>query len=375
MSMFRRGPGVAWNGYLAKCCESMAALCQHPLDEGMSASVRLQRIAHKGLSALPGTEYVWGSPATAYNQVHEMTLVMTRDSMDKFFESQRPEIRNSSKYSTQEKSMVKINTLLTQLPAIFQHLYRALLVRLYEPVLGMLPAAAAGDSMANTTALDPFRRTDMLWKLVNACKDFFAARDNLSLPELSVRPSTMTGFLAFAVVTASRVLLHEAEDWDPVVARRYFDFGGTIMSMADQFERADEWAEGAGRRRQMADTKMSLFEMYSRKMRWIRHWYETRQVSGGGGDVPDNGDTGPGAASMRPDGHEAAGTGAMPAPGMLGQNLGAGAAQPGEGMASTDQQPIPSFMPDFQFDEAFWQELLMSAQQPPFNFTIGNGGP
>ncbi|KAJ3472720.1 hypothetical protein NLG97_g10765 [Lecanicillium saksenae] len=77
MSMFRRGPGVAWNNYLTKSCDSIAALCQHPLDATLAASVRLQRIAQKGLSALPGTEYVWGPSTTVYNHSQEMTKFKT----------------------------------------------------------------------------------------------------------------------------------------------------------------------------------------------------------------------------------------------------------------------------------------------------------
>ncbi len=94
MSMFRRGPGVAWNSYLTKSCDSIAALCQHPLDATLAASVRLQRIAQKGLSALPGTEYVWGPSATVYSHLQEMTLNLTRDNMDKFVHSQTPEVQN-----------------------------------------------------------------------------------------------------------------------------------------------------------------------------------------------------------------------------------------------------------------------------------------
>lgn len=99
MSMFRRGPGVAWNSYLTKCCDSIAALCQHPLDAVLSASVRLQRIAQRGLSALPGTEYVWGPSGTVYDHAQEMTMSLTRDNMDKFVQSQTPEVQKDSMYS------------------------------------------------------------------------------------------------------------------------------------------------------------------------------------------------------------------------------------------------------------------------------------
>lgn len=75
----------------------MAALCEHPLDELMTASVRLQRIAQKGLSALPGTEYVWGPSSIVYGHAQEMTMTLTRDNMEKFVKSQRAEVQNSCK--------------------------------------------------------------------------------------------------------------------------------------------------------------------------------------------------------------------------------------------------------------------------------------
>ncbi|KAH8721205.1 hypothetical protein HC256_001565 [Beauveria bassiana] len=223
MSMFRRGPGVTWNSYLTKSCESIAALCQHPLDEALAASVRLQRIAQRGLSALPGTEYVWGPSATVYSHAQEMTLSLTRDNMDKFVHSQTPAIQND---------------------VMFRHLYLALLVRLYEPVLGMQPAVSSSDNSANATARAPFHRTDMLWKLVDACRALFTARAALTDAQTALRPSTMTGFLAFGVVTASRVLFHEAEDWQPSVARRRFDYGAAMRDAAAQYEAAEALPAG-----------------------------------------------------------------------------------------------------------------------------------
>ncbi|KAM3431718.1 hypothetical protein NHJ13734_007174 [Beauveria thailandica] len=352
MSMFRRGPGVTWNSYLTKSCESIAALCQHPLDEALAASVRLQRIAQRGLSALPGTEYVWGPSATVYSHAQEMTLSLTRDNMDKFVHSQTPLIQND---------------------VMFHHLYLALLVRLYEPVLGMQPAvSSSSDNSANSTARAPFHRTAMLWKLVDACRALFAARAALTDAQTALRPSTMTGFLAFGVVTASRVLFHEADDWQPSVARRRFDYGAAMRDAAAQYEAAEAWARSAGRRRPLHD-RGPLLLLYAKKLRWISQWYEARTVaddlaaaaaaaagSGGGGG---GGGAAAEAAMITPPedtpGHEAAVDSASLA---------------GMDMMATDQQPIPSFLPDFQFDEAFWQDMLLGTQQPAFgHYSMGTG--
>ncbi|KAM3517880.1 hypothetical protein NHJ13051_008621 [Beauveria bassiana] len=354
MSMFRRGPGVTWNSYLTKSCESIAALCQHPLDEALAASVRLQRIAQKGLSALPGTEYVWGPSATVYSHAQEMTLSLTRDNMDKFVHSQTPAIQND---------------------VMFRHLYLALLVRLYEPVLGMQPAVSSSDNSANATARAPFHRTDMLWKLVDACRALFTARAALTDAQTALRPSTMTGFLAFGVVTASRVLFHEAEDWQPSVARRRFDYGAAMRDAAAQYEAAEAWASSAGRRRPMHD-RGPLLLLYAKKLRWISQWYEARTVAddlaaaaaaagGGGGGGGGDGAVVEAAAAMM----------ITPPEDTPGQEVAVdGASLECMDMMATDQQPIQGFLPDFQFDEAFWQDMLLGTPQPAFGqYTMGNG--
>lgn len=331
MSMFRRGPGLAWNSYLTKSCDSIAALCQHPLDEALAASVRLQRIAQRGLSALPGTEYVWGPSPTVYSHAHEMTLILTRDNMDKFFHSQTLEIQND---------------------VMFRHLYLALLVRLYEPVLGMQPAAHISDNSANATAHGlPFRRTEMLWRLVDACRALLAARAALTVAQTALRPSTMTGFLAFGVVTASRVLFHAAEDWDPAVARRRFDYGAAMLAAAAQYERAEAWAATAARRHPMYD-KTPLFLLYAQKLRWIHQWYEARRAA-----------------------DEVSAEAAMITPPQDAQMGMGGGGDAGMDLLGPEQQHSPGVLPDFQFDEAFWQDMLLGTPQPALGlYNMGPGG-
>ncbi|XWX01212.1 hypothetical protein V2A60_009238 [Cordyceps javanica] len=376
MSMFRRGPGMAWNNYLTKSCDSIAALCQHPLDETLAATVRLQRIVQKGISALPGTDYVWGPSSTVYGPAQEMTLCFTSSNMEKFFNSQTPEVQND---------------------VMFRHMYLVMLVRLYEPVLGMQPTVSQPDNSANATARPPLRRTDMLWKLADACRALFAARATLTVAQTALRPSTMTGFLAFGIVTASRLLFHEAEDWDPAVARRHFDYGAIMLDTASQYERADAWAKTTGRRRPMLD-KAPLFILYAQKLRWIAQWYEARSAADAiaaaeGGAATATGAAGGGAttttttttttataaAAAHAQAAQAEASMAMITPPedahRQDPTLGGDASMAGMDMLGTDQQPIPSFLPDFQFDEAFWQDMLLGTPQPAAfgQYNVGNG--
>ncbi|KAJ6782886.1 hypothetical protein PWT90_09919 [Aphanocladium album] len=355
MSMFRRGPGLVWNNYLTKSCDSIAALCQHPLDVNLAAGVRLQRIAQKGLSALPGTEYVWGPSATVYSHSQEMTLNLTRVNMEKFVNSQTAEVQND---------------------VMFRHMYLALLVRLYEPVLGMQPTVSFSDNSANATAHEPFRRTDMLWKLVEACKALFEARRSLPVAQTALRPSTMTGFLAFGVVTASRVLFHEAEDWDPAVARRYFDYGALLLECAAQFEKAEEWARAHGRRRQMQNQE-PLFTLYAHKLRWIQQWYVARgeadAAAAAQGSSSSSGSMGRTPASNLTPMTESTLAALTPAENTPGQSMAGDASMVGMDEMGTDQQTLPSFLSDFQFDEAFWQDMLLGTPQQGFGqYSMGN---
>lgn len=249
---------------------------------------------------------------------------------------------------------------------MFRHLYLALLVRLYEPVLGMQPTTSTSDNSANATARAPFRRTDMLWKLVDACDALFAARRELSVPQTALRPSTMTGFMAFGVVTASRVLFHEAEDWAPAVARRRFDYGAAMLDTAAQFEQAEAWARGHGRRRPMHN-KTPLFLLYAQKLRWIHQWYEARSAADDGAAAAPatnctgvgSGDAVMGTPMITPP--EEDDDDRTPRQEVVGHE---DAAMAGMDMLETDQQPIASFLPDFQFDEAFWQDMLLGTPQP-----------
>ena len=249
---------------------------------------------------------------------------------------------------------------------MFRHLYLALLVRLYEPVLGMQPPTTTSDNSANASACAPFRRTDMLWKLVDACDALFAARRELSVPQTALRPSTMTGFLAFGVVTASRVLFHEAEDWEPAVARRRFDYGAAMLETAAQFEQAEAWARRHGRRRPMHD-KTPLFLLYAQKLKWIHQWYEARSSADEGAASASNcsgassADAAMGTPMITPPEEQEEQEDRTPRQEVVGPE---DAAMAGMDMLGTDQQPIPSFLPDFQFDEAFWQDMLLGTPQP-----------
>lgn len=215
---------------------------------------------------------------------------------------------------------------------LFQLLYRVLLIRLYEPLINLQPMPPD----ANSLQASPLRRTENLWKLVDACAEFFRYHLSLDTSSLSCFPFTVTGFLAYAIVTSSRVMLHEAEDWDPTIAQQHFDYAATAVRLGNQFEEADAWAQRSGRRQHMLDSEKSMFGTYGQKMRWIAHWYSSRIK----GDV----------------GAEQQAVAAFPTS-MSNNASGAAAGQDAE-QRDFSQLPI-NFASDFTFDDEFWQDIFM----------------
>lgn len=134
-------------------------------------------------------------------------------------------------------------------------------MRLAEPAILMQPNTSVEMGTLNP---EPLQRFNTLWKCLLAAVDFF---DN----ELPGLPTSVTGLLAFAIVTSSRLLLLEPSiDWQPAMARKKLDFADITKRLSDRFEDADTWAKEAGRRRRLLDGGGAQFCRLGFKLRWIR---------------------------------------------------------------------------------------------------------
>ena len=184
-------------------------------------------------------------------------------------------------------------------------------MRLYEPVINM-KAPAISDSDAFTT--DPFQRSEALWKCLQSCSDFFNNLLALPTSEYSTLPFLSSSFLAFSIVTTSRLLLLEStSDLDSTIARKKLDFADFAKRMSVAFEEADRMTIQMGRRRRVLDDGSGVFLKYSFKLKWIRQWYMSR--------IPQE--------------------------------------QPPLAEAQDVDMPAPDYpVNDVQFDENFWQELM-----------------
>lgn len=179
------------------------------------------------------------------------------------------------------------------------------------------PSITDLDSLAG----EPFQRAEAMWKCVQAASQFFNHQLTIPVAQLTVLPVTVSGFLAFAIVTASRImLLDSSPDWDPALARRHLDIADLLRRMSNVYEDADRVAQELGRRRRILDDNMSVFLKYSSKLRWIRQWYLSK--------IPQE-----------------------------------------------PEVPVveaPNWAVDYEFDESFWQELMSGYDCDDLNVSLPN---
>lgn len=191
-------------------------------------------------------------------------------------------------------------------------------MRLYEPAVYMRPSSGSHDLQASS------RRTEVLSSCLQSIKDFFAVYASVPLDSLGAMPLVPTAYMAFAVVTSSRILLLDDSDWKVSLARLNFDFGAVCQHLGERFEQADCLAQSLGRRRKFdSDVDESVLAAYRAKIMWIRQWYQVKAST----------EAGPAA-----------------------NTAGSSTAQ----LMELDQLPPndgPSLLP-VELDEAFWSALL-----------------
>lgn len=184
---------------------------------------------------------------------------------------------------------------------------------------------AAPLNTSDGTLSEPLRRSEYMWKCLEAVADSF--REQLAIPasQISTLPVTVNCVLAFATVTASRLLLSESpRDWDARLARRRLDFQDSLKRLSDQFEAGDQEALRLDRRRRVMEDGSSVFLKCSFKVRWIRQWYMSKIPQEEQQQQQQQVET-PSAALVQP---------------------------------SSVVEPTPDWAVNFQFDDDFWADLM-----------------
>lgn len=95
-ALFKRGTTFPWNNYLSQCCESIA---ESPLDSDMFlvALVRMQRVADRAYSMLPGFDVV-DTGSSAYLSPLDMFINNVRRELYEFICMQPESVKNRREF-------------------------------------------------------------------------------------------------------------------------------------------------------------------------------------------------------------------------------------------------------------------------------------
>ncbi|KAL6883017.1 hypothetical protein HDV57DRAFT_495200 [Trichoderma longibrachiatum] len=249
-TLFKRGRHFPWNKYLSQCCESLA---ESPLESDLFlvALVKMQHVADRASSMLPGFDAV------------DTTLNTYLSPMDMVINNVRRELHD---LMSSQPECVKTKNL-------FKAYHHVTLMLLAEPAIP-IPSTPSDEQHA-TLPPEPLQRFDTLWKCLLSAIDFFDTLLSFNPNQLPGLPTSVTGLLAFAIVTTSRLLLLDPSiDWRPSMARKKLDFADVTKRLGDRFEDADAWAGEAGRRRRLLEAPGGAqICRFSFKLRWVRQWY------------------------------------------------------------------------------------------------------
>ncbi|PTB64790.1 hypothetical protein BBK36DRAFT_1170469 [Trichoderma citrinoviride] len=308
-ALFKRGNHFPWNNYLSHCCESLA---ESPLESDLFlvALVKMQRVADRANSMLPGFDVV------------DTTLSAHLSPMDMVINNVRRELHD----------LMSIQPECVKRKSLFKAYYQVTLMRFAEPAIPIPSSTpSSSEALATLNPPDPLQRFDTLWKCLLSAIDFFDILLSYHPNQLPGLPTFVTGLLAFAIVTSSRLLVMEPSiDWQPAMARRKLDFADLTKRLGDRFEDADTWAKEAGRRRRLLDAGGAQFCRLSFKLRWIRQWYLSR--------VPQE------QQQQQPEAQ---------LPGDIG-----GGGPGGAGGETTLQDPDVVFWQEYEFEDALWPGFM-----------------
>ncbi|KAM5369724.1 hypothetical protein ACJZ2D_008871 [Fusarium nematophilum] len=283
-SLFRRGTPMHWSNHLAQCCDALFEAREYESDMYIIALVRMQNTADRAYTIVPAVGWQDPSPPILRAPV-AMAIGSVHRELDTLCKFQPESVKRNSKY---------------------------------PPLLPLPPTISASDSHHPS---EPFQRSDLLWKCLDSVIDFFNLHLAVPADEIPSLPVTVSCILAFATVTASRLILQEnGPDWDSAMAQRRLGFPDVLKRLGDQFEDADKAAKELGRRRRVMEDGSSVFLKCSFKVRWIRQWYVSR--------IPqEQAQPPPPPQTMHPS-------------------------------AASFTEPIPDWAADFQFDDEFWADLM-----------------
>ncbi|OIW28644.1 hypothetical protein CONLIGDRAFT_617558 [Coniochaeta ligniaria NRRL 30616] len=251
-ALFRHSFYLPHTNYLTTACTILEGAQEYESDKFLVAQIRMQRLMVTGYHAFPNTD-IEASAQADFGTALSMTMTSIRNEVEDLKKDLPPEIQNHY---------------------LFSLIYSGAIMRLYEPVIYMRTSLASND------VTDGARRTEGLWRCLEACRMFFNAYQAIPAAEVPYLPFSATCHLSFWIVTLSRLLFLSDSDWDLQLARKHVDLCDIVERLSEHFceadrcAAADEWR----RKRKFIDEGRSTMMVRSDKLRWIRSWYTSKLV-------------------------------------------------------------------------------------------------
>ncbi|KAH8885935.1 hypothetical protein GQ53DRAFT_658903 [Thozetella sp. PMI_491] len=250
--LFRRLHLFPYTSYIAHCCAQLEERREYDSDRLLVSLIRLQCFLGRIYTTFPNPE-VDNSDPCDFNAPMHMALSSIRTELESLKTSAPADVQSN---------------------CLFEVIYWAVLIRLYEPVI--YTRASGGGT-------DGTRRTAALWCGLEATRLFFNAWMAIPLGMVPYLPFPIQGMLSYGIITVSRLLSLSDADWNPGLVRDQFDVVGIVEQLsvfcgsADEVAASEQWT----RKRKFFDEHRTSLEMHRDKFRWISTCYTTRLLPGG----------------------------------------------------------------------------------------------
>ncbi|KXH60624.1 hypothetical protein CNYM01_00101 [Colletotrichum nymphaeae SA-01] len=250
----RRHSQIQYTPQIARCSKAIREADAIPTDQNLLALVRMQHLGDRIRAVFPSPDREEGEPLPIFREHFSAVLASLRKEICAL-ESEEPAIKKEN-------------------PMVWAH-YGALMVRLYEPCIGMR-GASPSEAMS---AMEPFSRTESLWFCLQAIQIAMDALLAIPAEAFAYLPFNTVADIAHTMMSSHRLLLEDsANDWDVMLARQKLDLPDIARRLADRFEEADNVALIVGQKRRIFEDESSRWANYAYRARWIRQWYLNKVV-------------------------------------------------------------------------------------------------
>ncbi|KAK1507442.1 hypothetical protein CTAM01_02554 [Colletotrichum tamarilloi] len=250
----RRHSQIQYTPQIARCSKAIREADAIPTDQNLLALVRMQHLGDRIRAVFPSPDREEGEPLPIFREHFSAVLASLRKEICSL-ESEEPAIKKEN-------------------PMVWAH-YGALMVRLYEPCIGMR-GASPSEAMS---AMEQFSRTESLWFCLQAIQIAMDALLAIPAEAFAYLPFNTVADVAHTMMSSHRLLLEDsASDWDVMLARQKLDLPDIARRLADRFEEADNVALIVGQKRRIFEDESSRWANYAYRARWIRQWYLNKVV-------------------------------------------------------------------------------------------------